>query len=162
MGELVCEWSELIELEWICLCGMEWSEMKQNKSWIQSMNATPHQAGRRGKPINKIKHFFLPLREKKCWLLLNGKGLGCAPSAENNQFSKRIGGPCSAAIQWKIFIWIAGAAAGEEKKSIIPPLLHSFMRMKGGWLTFLPFLLLNGQHTTIHQSSQMEVNDWLD
>ena len=38
------EWSELIELEWICLCGMEWSEMKQNKSWIQSMNGAGRQA----------------------------------------------------------------------------------------------------------------------
>ena len=46
----------------------EWKE-----GWMERRESNKRQTKRtRGKLINKIKHFFLPLREKKCWLLLNG------------------------------------------------------------------------------------------
>ena len=77
-------------------------------------------------PINFLSSFIQPINSinKINWLMLNGEERG----------------PCSAAIQRKIFFWIAGAAAGKEKKW--SPINLSFIYENDNWWVSLFFPLI--------------------
>ena len=96
---MIC-WNEIEDwlVNWFVsgmnFCGMKAKKAMESIYWwnelllrneTKGMKRRTKQQQLRGKLINKIKHFFLPLREKKCWLLLNGKGASHSITFFNHQ-----------------------------------------------------------------------------